>query len=124
MVPFASRGVRSRRPARIAAVNGTSSPCALVECAWGESTSSASRTSTISSAGTIQPGSRPLWLLDTPRRLAQMDFELLAGPERIECGWWDGDDAKRDYFVARTGDASLVWLYRQDDGWFMHGIFA
>jgi protein ImuB len=71
-----------------------------------------------------QPGPRPLWLREAPRRLAQMDFELLAGPERIECGWWDGDDAKRDYFVARASDASLVWLYRQDDGWYVHGIFA
>jgi protein ImuB len=71
-----------------------------------------------------QPGPRPLWLLETPRRLAQMSFELLAGPERIECGWWDGDEAKRDYFIGRAGDASLVWLYRQDDGWFVHGIFA
>jgi protein ImuB len=71
-----------------------------------------------------QPGPRPLWLLETPRRLAQMSFELLAGPERIECGWWDGDEAKRDYFIGRARDASLVWLYRQDDGWFVHGIFA
>jgi protein ImuB len=71
-----------------------------------------------------QPGPRPLWLLEPPRRLARMDFELLAGPERIECGWWDGDEAKRDYFIGRAIDASLVWLYRQDDGWFMHGIFA
>lgn len=71
-----------------------------------------------------QPGPRPLWLLEPPRRLARMDFELLAGPERIECGWWDGDEAKRDYFIGRAIDASLVWLYRQDDGWFLHGLFA
>src|SRR5204862_2724385 len=30
-----------------------------------------------------QPGPRPVWLLDPPRRLGQMDLELLAGPERI-----------------------------------------
>jgi len=71
-----------------------------------------------------QPGPRPLWLLETPRRLAQMDFELLAGPERIECGWWDGDEARRDYFIARAEGASLVWIYRENDGWFVHGIFA
>lgn len=71
-----------------------------------------------------QPGPRPLWLLEPPRRLGEMDFELLAGPERIECGWWDGDEAKRDYFIARSGDSSLVWIYRENSDWFMHGIFA
>ena len=75
-----------------------------------------------------QPGPRPVWLFDPPRKMINQDFHLLAGPERIECGWWDGDDAKRDYFIARAGEGSLqgalVWLYRQDDGWFMHGIFA
>jgi protein ImuB len=70
-----------------------------------------------------QPGPRPLWLLDPPRRLGQADCELLAGPERIECGWWDGDEAKRDYFIARS-EASLVWVYRESGDWFMHGLFA
>jgi len=71
-----------------------------------------------------QPGARPVWLLEPPRRLGEMDLELLAGPERIECGWWDGDEARRDYFIARRGDSSLVWIYRESDGWFLHGIFA
>jgi protein ImuB len=71
-----------------------------------------------------QPGARPVWLLVPPRRLGEMDLELLAGPERIECGWWDGDEARRDYFIARRGDSSLVWIYRETDGWFLHGIFA
>jgi protein ImuB len=70
-----------------------------------------------------QPGPRPAWLVDPPRRLPQTDFELLAGPERIECGWWDGDEAKRDYFIARRA-ASLVWVYREDDAWYLHGLFA
>jgi protein ImuB len=72
----------------------------------------------------VQPGPRPLWLLDPPRRAAQKDFELLAGPERIESGWWDGDDAKRDYFVARSAERSLLWVYRDEEGWFVHGLFA
>src|SRR5512147_1889780 len=70
----------------------------------------------------VQPGPRPLWLLEPPRRLARADFEsqfeLLAGPERIECGWWDGDEAKRDYFIAQSGEASLVWVYRDMEDWF------
>ena len=54
---------------------------------------------------------------------------LLAGPERIESGWWDGEaaDVCRDYFVARRPDHSLVWVFRErraPHGWFLHGYFA
>jgi protein ImuB len=75
---------------------------------------------------------RPLWLVDPPRRLAEGEFALLAGPERIDSGWWDGAGTRRDYFIARTG-RSLAWIYRergqaapdkQRQGWFLHGIFA
>ena len=71
-----------------------------------------------------QPGPRPLWLIEPPRRIGEAQFELLAGPERIESGWWDGDEAKRDYFVGQSPDASLIWLYREAGEWFLHGIFA
>ena len=68
---------------------------------------------------------RPLWLLDPPRPLAEGGFALLAGPERIESGWWDGAEACRDYFIARTGESSLAWIYRdRGGGWFLHGLFA
>ena len=70
------------------------------------------------------PGPRPAWLLAAPRRLEPGHFELLAGPERVECGWWDGDEAKRDYFVARLAPASLAWIYREDGDWYLHGLFA
>lgn len=78
---------------------------------------------------------RPLWLLDSPRRLAEVagvpqhegTLTLLAGPERIESGWWDGDDIARDYFVARDPASSLLWIYREragSGGWYLHGFFA
>jgi protein ImuB len=70
-----------------------------------------------------QPGPRPLWLIE-PRKLKEEDFALLAGPERIESGWWDGDEAGRDYFIAQFRDASLAWIYREKEGWFLHGLFA
>lgn len=70
------------------------------------------------------PGPRPLWLLETPRRLAAEEFLLLAGPERIESGWWDGDDAKRDYFIAQCQEFSLGWVYRESGEWYLHGFFA
>lgn len=69
------------------------------------------------------PGPRPAWLVEPPRRLPAGGFELLAGPERIECGWWDGDEARRDYFVARV-QASLAWIYREHGEWYLHGLFA
>ena len=69
-------------------------------------------------------GPRPLWLARQARRLGEVPFDLLAGPERIESGWWDGDDARRDYFVAQFKDSSLVWVYREAGEWFLHGFFA
>jgi protein ImuB len=52
---------------------------------------------------------------------------LLAGPERIESGWWDGHDVTRDYFVATNPAEALLWIYRERDRegrWFLHGFFA
>ena len=58
---------------------------------------------------------RPLWLLDVPKPVAIEDFTLLAGPERIETGWWDGAEHRlsRDYFVAVAKSGAQCWLYRQ-----------
>jgi protein ImuB len=77
---------------------------------------------------------RPLWLLEEARPLGvaleEKPWILRDGPERIESGWWDGHDFRRDYFVAEDPGGSIVWLYRDhrygtDDGeWFMHGWFA
>jgi protein ImuB len=69
------------------------------------------------------PGPRPVWLLE-PSKLEEDGFVLLAGPERIECGWWDGDDARRDYFIARLKEFSLAWIYREEGVWYLHGLFA
>jgi protein ImuB len=70
------------------------------------------------------PGPRPLWMLERPRHIEEAQFVLLAGPERIESGWWDGDEAQRDYFIVRFPDATLGWIYREQEGWFVHGLFA
>ena len=71
----------------------------------------------------VQPGPRPAWLLERPRRVAETELVLLAGPERIACGWWDGDEARRDYFVAEL-ESSLTWVYREEGAWYVHGLFA
>lgn len=84
-------------------------------------------------------GERPFWLLAEPRPIREIastphdeneqPLELLAGPERIESGWWNGPEAMRDYFVARSHNRSLLWIYRErrpadNGGWYVHGIFS
>jgi len=96
-----------------------------------------------SGSGPARRLERPLWLLREPRALVesngrlQLDrgagleprgrLTLLAGPERIESGWWDGGDVARDYFIAQSEDRALLWIYCQRGGegrWFLHGIFS
>jgi len=78
---------------------------------------------------------RPLWLVDPPEALRETDgrpqqagpLALAAGPERIESGWWDGFDARRDYFIAIDSAGRWLWIFRDPrppGGWFLHGIFA
>ena len=82
---------------------------------------------------------RPLWLVDPPQPLIEVDgrpcrrgpLKLLAGPERIEAGWWDdgeaNGDVRRDYFIALSDDGSWLWIYRDarlPGGWFLHGFFS
>jgi protein ImuB len=78
-------------------------------------------------------GARPLWLIEPPRRLKDASgmphddgrLELLAGPERIESGWWDGGEVARDYFIARAPSSALLWIFRErGGGWYLHGLFA
>lgn len=90
---------------------------------------------------TAEPMTRPLWLLSEPEPLPEhgarpsldgVPLQLLAGPERIESGWWDGALAARDYFIASAADGSLVWVFRarlplqaaDTGGWFLQGRFG
>jgi len=81
------------------------------------------------------PFSRPLWLLCRPQPLKEVasmpccdgPLTLLAGPERIESGWWDENKVERDYFVARNPAQFLLWIYRERCGsgrWYLHGVFV
>lgn len=119
----------------------------------------------------------PTWLLAAPLPLAVLNhtphyqgpLALLAGPQRIEVGWWVkvgeagpmgvrsplleaqakskglGDwaltpmgPALRDYYIAQSPQAGLVWVYRERLGaaaqggkatpdkavpWYLHGLF-
>jgi protein ImuB len=70
---------------------------------------------------------RPTWLLQKPRRCDIARYRILAGPERIESGWWDGRDCRRDYFIVRDANGSTLWAfheYKPRRGWFLHGVFG
>ena len=71
---------------------------------------------------------RPTWLLPRPIPLRDRVQHILAGPERVESGWWDEGDVRRDYYVIETGSGQRAWVFRaagEAGGPFMlHGWFA
>jgi protein ImuB len=71
---------------------------------------------------------RPLWLLPTPVGLEARrgSLKLVAGPERIESGWWDENDVTRDYYTAQNDQGQKLWVFRdhRTRGWFLHGLFG
>jgi len=89
------------------------------------------------------PGERPLRILSRPVEVRVMVlvpdgppswFRLGArehviveslGPERIETGWWRGEDIRRDYYIVTSRSGQRFWLFRERSGgrWFLHGSF-
>ena len=89
---------------------------------------------------------QPTWLLSPPQRLSMRQdqplyqhapLQLLAGPQRIEGGWWQLNAAlphghaqqQRDYFLALSAGHLVLWVFQQrlsefEHGWFLHGVFA
>lgn len=83
-----------------------------------------------------KPQQRPLWLLSQPQRLFRRDRRLWyrghltvhSGPERIESGWWDGQDCRRDYYIAGNPRGMRLWIFQDlkqpSDIWYLHGLFG
>jgi protein ImuB len=78
---------------------------------------------------------RPLWLLPAPLSLPMQHglpqrrgpLQLLGEPERIETGWWDGEEIARDYYTAADSHGVLLWVFREraaPHGWYLHGVFG
>jgi protein ImuB len=90
------------------------------ECAWQASVDSQR------CAGL--PGvQRPGWLLTEPLAVYEGSARILMGPERIESGWWDGADVRRDYFLIETRSGQQGWAYRavgEDGPLWLQGWFA
>ncbi len=88
---------------------------------------------------------RPLRLLRTPQpltvqasprtglpthvaaeRTGLLPVIRIAGPERIETGWWRGPDTKRDYYRMDLTNGTSLWTFldRESRTWFLHGLFV
>lgn len=70
---------------------------------------------------------RPAWLLPVPRPLRERVLRVLSGPERIESGWWDGADVRRDYYRVETTAGQQAWVFcapGERGPYMLHGWFA
>lgn len=78
---------------------------------------------------------RPLWLLQAPQQLEELDgipcrrgtLRFFGDVERIETGWWDGGEIGRDYYTAFDIYGVQLWIFREraePHRWFLHGVFG
>ncbi len=89
---------------------------------------------------------QPSFILSEPLRLSmrgdkpmyQGVLQLLAGPHRVEGGWWQRLDnggeeytgnVARDYWVAQSPHCGVLWVFQQrlagdQTAWYLHGAFA
>lgn len=89
---------------------------------------------------------QPTFVMAQPVRLAvkserpmyQGPLHLLAGPHRVEGGWWhrvkDGEEqatgnVTRDYWVAQSDHCGVLWIYQErlagdEARWYLQGTFA
>jgi protein ImuB len=105
------------------------------EYAWQSDHGRSRKKAARATSSTAQDKPRPLVLLTEPRALVTVSgapqhhgtLSLLAGPERIETGWWDGRPVARDYFVASNPQKEICWIfrdYRHGRKWYLHGYFS
>ena len=69
---------------------------------------------------------RPVWILDKPQT-AKIRLNRISEIERIETGWWDDTDVRRDYFIADDCHGAHYWVYRErgnSEELYIHGLFA
>lgn len=93
------------------------------EQAWRGETGEKKSTPASSPSSSARPG----WLLPTPIPLLGTVPLILTGPERIETGWWDGGDIRRDYYRVRTRLGQEAWAFRpagEEGEYMLHGWFA
>ncbi len=115
---------------------------------WMQSWSPASEVASAPKSSRLRMAdiAQPTWLFEPPLRLAvsrlgplyQGPLQLVIGPHRVEGGWWHRQqgageqpthNVQRDYWVARSQHAGILWVYQErlvqgDARWFLHGVFA
>jgi protein ImuB len=71
----------------------------------------------------VLPSPRPLPSDRDGRPQTRPPIVAMAGPYRLQSGWW-AHGVLRDYWYAERRDGALLWLYRDAalDRWFVHGI--
>nr|WP_254696290.1 DNA polymerase Y family protein [Lysobacter enzymogenes] len=102
-------------------------PPARTRLATGAGDAPAARGKHAATPAPTLPATRPGWLLAEPEPLREPVARILAGPERIESGWWDQDDVRRDYYLVETARGQRAWAYRDAGGdgpLIVHGWFA
>lgn len=80
---------------------------------------------------------RPFWLFPKPIKLIMRDnrpfyggsaLRIVAGPERLEAGWWSDQIEARDYYKAQGSEGACFWIYLErvsdDIRWYAHGLFG
>lgn len=70
---------------------------------------------------------RPMWLLSRPIPLRSPTPRVLAGPERLETGWWDDGDIRRDYYMLELPTGQRAWAFAapgERGPYMLHGWFA
>ncbi|SFL86421.1 DNA polymerase Y family protein [Variovorax sp. OV329] len=138
LVPVAQADHRPERMQRWARATTT-----VAAAARGRKKSAAKADAPASPLQPSAPGALyPPWLLREPLRLELREghphyhgrLAKLVGPQRVEAGWWnEGQLAVRDYFIAESPGAGLVWIYRERSSawlaeeaprWFLQGVYA
>lgn len=135
---------------RIQARLGPQSVCLPVLCAdhrpewmqhWHSDLAHRPRQATTGSGMPLPP-----WLLELPLRLEERQhrphyqgpLQLLLGPDRVEGGWWHRSgqggaaqalNVQRDYWLARSPQAGLLWVFQQrlagdETAWFLQGVYG
>ncbi|WP_346837129.1 DNA polymerase Y family protein [Microbulbifer sp. SAOS-129_SWC] len=108
----------------------------LPEQAWQSADTLVLQSNRGSSGHQLQPVSapRPTWLLPQPDKLHSRahklfygsEIQLLQGPERIDGYWWQHARHARDYYLARSEEGSLYWVFQDltSEDWYLHGVYA
>lgn len=68
---------------------------------------------------------RPSLLMPEPWTMPPPVLPPDAPFERVESGWWDGEDVRRDYTVLEI-NGGRAWVYREigSGQWYLHGWFS